>query len=414
MFGHQARNKYWDFDPQNTPLNHGSYGATPIVVHDSRMKLLKQVEKNTDRFMRVDLYKLEDEARQVVANWIDSDPLNTAFVPNASMGFNAVIRSLPLKADDVVVYCNTIYGACAKTLAFMENRYGVKSVGVELTYPEDSDEDVVRKFKEAIEANPKTKLVIFDTVSSQPGCLLPYNEITALCREKGVLSFIDGAHGLGLIPISLRKTQPDFFVSNLHKWGYTPRGSAVLYVDKKHHRTVHTLPVSHTYLDDKAELDPKLEERRLIDRFTFVGTLDFTTHLSVAEAWKFRQEIGGEEKIREYCFNLAKQVGELAAKEWGTEVLENKAGTLSTAMVNVRLPISEKFLSSASEEKKLELFRLINDHPMKFDTFVPPSYHNGKMYVRFSCQVYNELSDYMVGIKAIDDALKTFPEATDN
>ncbi|AOW05163.1 pyridoxal phosphate-dependent transferase [Yarrowia lipolytica] len=410
-FGHTARHKFWDFDSQNTPLNHGSFGATPKDVEEKRFELIRKIEKNTDKFMRVDLYKMEDETRELVSKWINSEKLNTVFVPNASVGFNTVIRSLPLKEGDVIVHCSTLYGACDKTLQFMENRYGVKSAKVDITYPEDSDKDIVEKFRKVIKENPKTKMVIFDTVSSMPGCLLPFNELTQLCKDLDVLSFIDGAHGIGLVELNLKENEPDFFVSNLHKWGYVPRGAAVLVVAKKHHNKIHTLPVSHTYLDDEFEAASELDKsRRLVDRFTFVGTTDFSTHLSTPAAVKFREQIGGEEAIRNYCFELAKKVGTFAADFFGTEVLENAAGTLTTAMVNIRLPVSEKWLNEASAEDKEHLLQVINTYPLEnFDTFVPPVFHNGKLYIRLSCQVYNELSDYKVGVQSVKEALKQVP-----
>ncbi|KAG5356661.1 Hercynylcysteine sulfoxide lyase [Yarrowia sp. C11] len=414
-FGHTTRHKCWDFDSQNTPLNHGSFGATPKEVEEHRFDLIRQIERNSDKFMRVDLYKMEEETRDLVSKWINSEKLNTVFVPNASVGFNTVIRSLPLKEGDVIVHCSTLYGACDKTLKFMENRYGVKSAKVDIRYPEDSDEDVVEKYRKVIEANPRTKMVIFDTVSSMPGCLLPFNELIQLCKELNVLSFVDGAHGVGLVELDLKKNEPDFFVSNLHKWGYVPRGAAVLVVAKKHHKTIHTLPVSHTYLDDGFEsVSEQDKNRRLVDRFTFVGTIDFSTHLSTPAAVKFRESLGGEEVIRKYCFELARKVGAFAAEFFTTEVLENAAGTLTTAMVNVRLPVSEKWLKEASNEQKDELFKVLNNYPLEnFDTFVPPVFHNDKVYIRLSCQVYNELSDYKVGVQAVKEALKQIPGVLD-
>lgn len=407
-FGHTARNALWDFDSQNTPLNHGSFGATPVEVETARFKLIKKIEGNTDKFMRVDLYRLEEETRDIVSKWINSEPLNTVFVPNASVGFNTVVRSLPFEKNDVIVHCSTLYGACGKTLEFLENRYGIRSAKVDICYPEDSDEDIVAKFRKVIESNPQTKMVIFDTVSSMPGALLPFNDLIQLCKDMNVLSFVDAAHGIGLVELNLKQNEPDFLVSNLHKWGYVPRGAAVLVVAKKHHNRVHSLPVSHTYLDDDfvgaTEVD---RERRLVDRFTFVGTLDFSTHLSTPYAVKFREDLGGEEVIRKYCFDLAKKVGAMGAHFFGTEVLENKAGTLTTAMVNVRLPVSERWLQTATDSDREELLKILNSYPIEhFDTFVPPVFHNGKLYIRLSCQVYNELSDYKVGFEAVKEALK--------
>ncbi|KAG5355802.1 Hercynylcysteine sulfoxide lyase [Yarrowia sp. B02] len=401
-FGHTAREAYWDFDHKNTPLNHGSFGACPLPVREARNQILAKIEANPDLYMRTTLYEDVEAARATACEWIDSEPLNTVFVQNATVGFNTVIRSLPLKKGDTIIYCSTTYGACEKTLKFLELRHGIKHVSVDINYPM-SDDEIVDAYRQAIDAHPSTVLCLFDTVSSMPAAILPYNELVALCREKEVLSFIDGAHSIGLIPVSMRKTQPDFYVTNVHKWGYGVRGGAILYVAEEHHRLIHTLPVSHTYLDDSENLEPEQEERRLIDRFTFIGTQDFSPYMAITAAYEFRKQLGGEAQIRKYCNDLAIKVGDLAASQWRTEVLGH-AG----AMVTVRLPIPEEFLAAASEERKQELFQLICDHPLTRGTYVPPIYHNGKMYVRFSAQVYNELEDYQVGIDAVNEALDIF------
>jgi selenocysteine lyase/cysteine desulfurase len=45
--------------------------------------------------------------------------------------------------------------------------------------------------------------------------------LTAICREEGILSIIDAAHGIGHVHLDLEKLQPDFLTSNCHKYDHT-------------------------------------------------------------------------------------------------------------------------------------------------------------------------------------------------
>ena len=62
------------------------------------------------------------------------------------------------------------------------------------------------------------KLAMFDTVVTFPGIRLPWEELVKACQELGVLSLIDGAHGIGHIDLThLASVSPDFFTSNCYK-----------------------------------------------------------------------------------------------------------------------------------------------------------------------------------------------------
>ena len=85
-----------------------------------------------------------------------------------------------------------------------------------------SDNDLVTSFEAGIKKinateGRRVRMAIFDTVTSNPGLRIPYERLTQKCRENGVLSLVDGAHGVGMIPLDLTTLDADFFTSNVHK-----------------------------------------------------------------------------------------------------------------------------------------------------------------------------------------------------
>jgi selenocysteine lyase/cysteine desulfurase len=190
-----------------------------------------------DSFIRYDYPRLVDESREAMGKvdspfLTNSDYLLTSlqilnapaetlvFVPNATTGINTVLRNLTFESGDHILYFSTIYGACEKTVAYITETTPASSLKVSYTYPiEDAwlVDEFRAKVKEVESAGGKVKLAIFDTIVSMPGVRVPFEQLTQLCKELGVLSCIDGAHGVGHIPLDLSTLDPDFFVSNCHK-----------------------------------------------------------------------------------------------------------------------------------------------------------------------------------------------------
>lgn len=75
-------------------------------------------------------------------------------------------------------------------------------------------------------------LVVIDGIVSNPGCIMPWEEMVQVCKAENALSVIDAAHGIGesttrtslwklwvdmytgIVDVNLSKSQPDFWISN--------------------------------------------------------------------------------------------------------------------------------------------------------------------------------------------------------
>lgn len=177
-------------------------------------------EARPDTFVRYEYPKMLDESRAAMAKYLDVPVDEVVFVPNATTAINVVLRSLVFKKGDVILHLSSVYGAVEKTIEYMRETTEVENVNVAIEYPID-DKSLTERFHTAIKAiksdKKNVRIAVFDTISSMPGVKVPWEQLVEICRKEGVLSMIDGAHGIGQIHLDLANVQPDFLTSNCHK-----------------------------------------------------------------------------------------------------------------------------------------------------------------------------------------------------
>ena len=247
-------------DPEVAYLNHGSFGACSRTVFDEYQRLQRELEQEpTDFFTRqggADGARL-DEARAALARFVGAQPEDLVFVPNATSGLNAVIRSLGLRPGDEVLTTAHEYGAITRTWEF---------VGARLV--ECEPDDVAGRI------GSRTRAVCVSHVTSPTALVLPVEEICAAARAAGVLSIVDGAHVPGHVPLDLGTLGVDVYAGNCHKWLCAPKGSGFLWARPEHHRWIEPLVISWGYGDD-ADFG---------ERHGWQGTRDPAAYLAVPAA----------------------------------------------------------------------------------------------------------------------------------
>lgn len=403
-FGREFREKYFAFEDGVVELNHGSYGAAPSQVIEAQMEHIKQKHAFPNRYLRYELFDISKKCRQAISTTVDADYHDLVFTPNATTAVNAVLRSHPWQMGDKIAYLTTIYGACMNTLKFLEEQQDVRLIPVEIDVNASPAENEAA-LRAVLDEHPDTKLAFLDTVSSMPAIVLPWENMVKICRDRGVLSFVDGAHGVGLVPISLRQARPDYFTSNIHKWMYGTTSCAVLYVDPSRQRQVASLPISAIYVSPSQELSPEESKEVLGNSFAYVATADYSAMQTTIELLKFREEVcGGDQAIFDYQNNLAKQASELVCKELNTTDIDNSGTPM--AMFTVRFPLQ------LDPKLHLDFIDFAHDKfANKYKTFIPLATYNGELFARFSASIYLDLEDFKSGVWAIKQVIKDWEVA---
>jgi len=221
------------------------------------------------------------------------------------------------------------------------------------------------------------RIALIDHITSIPAAIVPIERIIPLLKARNITVLIDGAHAIGQIPINITALAPDYYITNCHKWLYATRGCAMMYVDKKHQAAIHPAHISSGYSQ------PSDFQRK----FAWTGTMDFSPYMTVPAALKFREDVGGEQAIMSYNHRLAIDGGFYMASVLGTEVIqaEDQIGN----MVDVRLPINDPNAARLNTDFWIDTLLYRFPH-----VFAPTYKHGGKWYVRISCQIYNDLSDF--------------------
>ncbi|KAH9880352.1 hypothetical protein IAQ61_000643 [Plenodomus lingam] len=311
----------------DNPHHPGSFGTYPSPIRTVLRSYQDAAEARPDHFIRYLYPPLLTASRAALSTLLNVPASTLVFVPNATTGINTVLRNLTYSPGDHILYFDTIYGACEKTVAYITETTAAESVKIKYTYPVE-DEWLVGELRRVVgeveSSGGKVKVAVFDTVVSMPGVRMPFE-----------------------------------------RWLHVPRGCAVFHVPTKNHHLIRTtLPTSHAFIPKSSSHNipsplpsppslstttntppPTSSTSSTTSPFTlafdFVGTIDNAPYLCVPTALTYRnQHLGGEQKIRTYCSTLALAGAHRVAQILGTHVLDNATHTLTQCcMANVRLPL---------------------------------------------------------------------------
>jgi isopenicillin-N epimerase len=355
----------WRLDPDCLTVNHGSFGATPLCVLAAQDEWRRAMEAQPSRFMRRVLPDALRDAAAKLAQFLGAEGEDLAFVPNATAGCNAVLRSLRFQPGDEILALSHVYGAVGNTIRYVASRTGAVMTQAALPFPRPDDDTILANIEAAL--TPRTRLAVIDHITSSSALVLPLARIVAACHAAGVPVLVDGAHGPGQVELDLTALGADWYAGNCHKWLAAAKGCAFLWARRDRQDDLHPAVISHGY------------GQGLLAEFDWTGTWDPSAYLSVTAALDFHARLGGP-ALRARNAALAFAAGNLVAARLGTETGTGNAPTAAMAMV--RLPCAVPDPAA------------LRDRLFDAGTDVPLHVHGDDVWLRLSAYAYNEIDDY--------------------
>jgi isopenicillin-N epimerase len=265
-------------------LNAGTLGVQPRVVLDAVIEHTRRVAMSYPPGVQW------DTLGQHVAELLHGDAAGFVFPRNTTEAMNFVANGLELGAGDEVLTTlhEHIGGLCCWQL--IAARRGVTLRQLELPVPATSSAELVDVFRRAL--SPRTRVVSVSHVTFTNGTVMPVRDIAALCRERGIICVVDGAHPPGMMRVDLRAIDADFYASSPHKWLCAPQGTGLLYMREEWRTRLWPTLASGAW--DRIELGAH--------RFNHLGTFDESRLAGLDAAILFQQTVGVdriEARIRE-------------------------------------------------------------------------------------------------------------------
>jgi selenocysteine lyase/cysteine desulfurase len=163
------------------------------------------------------------EVRRLAGRLLHVDPHHLAFVKNTSEGVGIVAEGLDWRDGDNVVTCADEYPANLYPWMNLAHR------GVELRRVSSRAGRVhLDDLRAAMDG--RTRLLTLSFVEYASGFRNDLGAAGQLCRERGVLFFVDAIQGLGVLPLDAGGSPIDFLAADGHKWLLGPEGAGLFYI----------------------------------------------------------------------------------------------------------------------------------------------------------------------------------------
>jgi len=161
-----------------------------------------------------------------IAPLINAGAGEVVMMPNVTIAQTAVLSSIDFtKAKDTVVMTELDFPSVRYAYAEMAQRLGARVVTVR------SDDGIGIDIDRLLEAiDERTRLVAVSHVLFRSAYMMDIDAICRRAHESGALVSLDSFHAVGIVPVDVKLSKPDFLTGGVLKWLCGGPGACFLYV----------------------------------------------------------------------------------------------------------------------------------------------------------------------------------------
>jgi selenocysteine lyase/cysteine desulfurase len=263
------------------------------------------------------------ELRHAAGRLIHCDPAEIAITKNTSEGISTVAMGLDWRAGDRIVAFREEFPSNQYPWQRLEAR-GVKIDWLSATDPLDRIDEAARG----------ARLLAISFVQFLSGYRTNLEAIGRICRDRGVIYFVDAIQGIGAFPLDARAAHIDALAADGHKWLMGPEGCAVFYISSALQEQV--APVEFGWMNVVANGDYGSRDMTLrpdAGRYE-CGSLNTVGCYGLRAAMEFLLEIGVE-RIAPVVQSLGDRI-DAGVRRRGYEVLIERTPETGAGIVSFR------------------------------------------------------------------------------
>ncbi|MFN3322964.1 MAG: pyridoxal-phosphate-dependent aminotransferase family protein [Bryobacteraceae bacterium] len=289
-------------------------GPTPLLPRALHAMMASDIHHRTEDFRNLHRSALSD-LKEVLGT--SNDVL--VLVSSGTGAMEASVSNMFSPGDKVIV-CSA--GKFGERWVEIAKAYGLEATVLQAEY---GDVVSVERVREALASEPATRGVFVQASETSTGAAHDVRGMAEAIANTDAIFVVDAITGLGTMPLDIDGWGIDICIGGSQKSFMIPPGLAFLTVSQKAWNHNATAKLPRYYFDLK-------KEKKNADKGESSWTPSTSLLLSLAEALKYIEEIGGMPKLIENARMLA-EATRMAVKELGLELFApNSPGSSVTAV----------------------------------------------------------------------------------